>query len=114
VLPAQVADVIAEAASIAGAGGLEAAFVAHAGTGLVRGVLGGGEGLPDVAGTLGRWRALARARGGQALLESAPLALKERVPVWDAPGPALRVMQRIKAELDPRGVLNPGRFVGGI
>jgi glycolate oxidase FAD binding subunit len=36
------------------------------------------------------------------------------VPVWDDPGPSLRIMQRIKAQLDPNGLLNPGRFVGGI
>jgi len=36
------------------------------------------------------------------------------VPVWDEAGPALRIMERIKAQLDPRGVLNPGRVAGGI
>jgi glycolate oxidase FAD binding subunit len=44
----------------------------------------------------------------------APLAVKERVAVWDAPGPTLRLMRSIKERLDPRGILNPGRFVGGI
>jgi FAD/FMN-containing dehydrogenase len=34
--------------------------------------------------------------------------------VWDAPGPAVRLMKGIKERLDPRGILNPGRFVGGI
>ena len=44
----------------------------------------------------------------------APLAVKERVPVWDDPGPTLRLMKGIKERLDPSGILNPGRFVGGI
>ncbi len=48
------------------------------------------------------------------MLEWAPLAVKERVPVWDPPGAPHRIMARLKAELDPRGTLNPGRFVGGI
>jgi glycolate oxidase FAD binding subunit len=52
--------------------------------------------------------------GGHARVERAPLAVKERLSVWDAPGPAFRVMARIKERLDPRGILNPGRFVGGI
>src|SRR5437016_5256298 len=43
-----------------------------------------------------------------------PLAVKSQVPVWDDPGAAGRIMQRIKAELDPKNVLNPGRFVAGI
>ena len=64
-----------------------------------------------------RREAAAEATGkGQFLAapESARLAVKERVPVWDNPGPALRIMQRIKSQLDPAGLLNPGRFVGGI
>ena len=40
--------------------------------------------------------------------------MKALVPVWDDAGPAGRVMQRIKARLDPNNVLNPGRFVAGI
>jgi FAD/FMN-containing dehydrogenase len=34
--------------------------------------------------------------------------------VWDDLGAAGRVMQRIKAQLDPNNLLNPGRFVAGI
>ena len=49
-----------------------------------------------------------------ALAQSRPLAVKERVPVWDDPGPTLRLMKGIKERLDPIGILNPGRFVGGI
>ncbi len=52
--------------------------------------------------------------GGHAVLEWAPLAVKSEAAVWDDPGPAGRLMQRIKAQLDPRNLLNPGRFVAGI
>ena len=48
------------------------------------------------------------------MLDWAPLAVKSQVPVWDDPGAAGRIMQRIKAQLDPHNVLNPGRFVAGI
>jgi len=35
--------------------------------------------------------------------------------VWGpVPEPALAVMKRLKAEFDPRGILNRGRFVGGL
>jgi glycolate oxidase FAD binding subunit len=53
-------------------------------------------------------------RGSLVVLE-APEPVRQAVDVW---GPisegALNVMRRIKAEFDPRGVCNPGRFVGGI
>jgi glycolate oxidase FAD binding subunit len=116
VLPSQVADVMEQGAAVAQRAGLPAALAAHAGVGVVEAVLAGGRGgdATVVAGVLTEWRALVSAAGGQALVESAPLAVKERVPVWDDPGPALRIMQRIKLQLDPAGLLNPGRFVGGI
>jgi glycolate oxidase FAD binding subunit len=61
--------------------------------------------------TLTEWRAAARAAGGHGVIESAALAVKERIDPWDQPGPALRIMRRIKAELDPKGILNPNRFL---
>ncbi len=116
VLPAQVADVMEQGMGVALRAGLPVALAAHAGVGVVEAVLAGGDGADatTVSDVLIEWRTLVRAAGGQALVESAPLAIKERVPVWDDLGPALRIMQRIKAQLDPSGLLNPGRFAGGI
>ena len=37
-----------------------------------------------------------------------------KVEAWGDPGDALPLMQALKRQLDPRGTLNPGRFVGGI
>ena len=116
VLPSQVADVMEQGMGVALRAGLAVALAAHAGVGVVEAVLAGGEGADatKVSDVLIEWRTLVRAAGGQALVESAPLAIKERVPVWDDLGPALRIMQRIKSQLDPSGLLNPGRFAGGI
>ena len=117
VLPTQVAELIDHGGDVARRHGLGAAFIAHAGVGIVTAILGGGSGgaaANTVAATLGDWRALVRDASGHATLEWAPLAVKERVPVWDPPGAPHRIMQRLKAELDPSGILNPGRFVGGI
>ena len=52
---------------------------------------------------------------GGVIVERAPRALRERLDPWGAvPAPTLAVMRAIKTEFDPRGVLNPGRFVGGL
>jgi glycolate oxidase FAD binding subunit len=34
--------------------------------------------------------------------------------MWGPAGDALSLMRRVKAEFDPHGILNPGRFIGGI
>ena len=114
VLPTHVAGTIAQAAACARQRGLASAWTAHAGVGAVTGALLADREAASVATVLAEWRALARERGGHASLAWAPLAVKSRMPVWDDPGPAGRLMQRIKQQLDPDNVLNPGRFVAGI
>jgi len=53
--------------------------------------------------------------GGSLVVERAPVELKHAVDVWGpVPEPSLTVMKRLKAEFDPRGILNRGRFVGGL
>ena len=117
VLPGQVADLMEQGAVAARARGLASAWAAHAGVGVVRAALasdGRGKEPAPIAALLREWRNLARAGGGHGTLEWAPLAVKSQVPVWDDPGAAGRIMERIKAQLDPRNILNPGRFVAGI
>jgi glycolate oxidase FAD binding subunit len=115
VLPTQLPGLMEQAAAVAEKNGLRAALTAHAGIGIARAVLSGGRAdINAVVATLGAWRAAANAAGGHSMIEWAPLPVKERVSVWDEPGPATRLMQSLKARLDPRGILNPGRFVGGI
>jgi len=52
--------------------------------------------------------------GGTLVLLKAPPALREKVDVWGNAGDALSLMKRIKEQFDPRGILNRGRFLGGI
>jgi glycolate oxidase FAD binding subunit len=59
-------------------------------------------------------RAFLAPTGGTAVVLKAPVALRQQVDVWGDPGTALPLMKRIKHQFDPRGVLNRGRFVGGI
>ena len=115
VLPTRLPELLETGAAVARRNGLRAVLAAHAGVGIATAVLAGrGADAAAAARTLEEWRGMVDGAGGYALLEWAPLGVKERVAVWDEPGPALRLMKAIKDRLDPRGILNPGRFVGGI
>lgn len=45
---------------------------------------------------------------------SAPAALKAGIDVWGKRPETVHVMRALKAEFDPNGVLNPGRYVDQI
>ncbi|MCH7837967.1 MAG: FAD-binding protein, partial [Chloroflexi bacterium] len=51
--------------------------------------------------------------GGSLVVTTAPVAVKERIDVWGDTD-ALSLTRRLKQEFDPRGTLNPGRFIGGL
>ena len=53
-------------------------------------------------------------RGGNLIIQKAPPSIKKRVDVWGPAGDYLGLTRRVKEKFDPRGVLNPGRFLGGI
>ena len=113
-LPALVADTMEQGAQAARQRGLASAWTAHAGVGAITASLAAAREPSTVASVLTEWRTIAGAGGGHATLAWAPLAVKAQVPVWDDAGAAGRIMRRIKAQLDPDNVLNPGRFVAGI
>jgi glycolate oxidase FAD binding subunit len=52
--------------------------------------------------------------GGQLIVTRGLALLSPDFDVWGDPGPSIRLMKRVKERFDPRGTLNPGRFVGGI
>ena len=57
---------------------------------------------------------LARERGGHAVTFAGPLSCKQGVDVWGLSPPGVSLMREIKRQFDPKGILNPGRFLGGI
>jgi glycolate oxidase FAD binding subunit len=69
---------------------------------------------PAVADFISSLRSFLAPTGGTAVLLKAPAALRQKVDVWGDAGSALALMKRVKEQFDPRGVLNRGRFVGGI
>ena len=93
------------------------AVVAHAGSGVVWACfLLGPKAPPEevLADALEDLRREAMAAEGSLVLQDAPATLKARVDAWGKPGDGFDVMRRLKAEFDPRGLCNPGRFLGGI
>ena len=72
-----------------------------------------GEDAPSAEAVHGMRQDL-RAIGGSLIVESAPLAVKDGMDVWDYTGESLEIMRNLKAQYDPNGILNPNRFAGGI
>ncbi|MBM3262087.1 MAG: FAD-binding oxidoreductase [candidate division Zixibacteria bacterium] len=51
---------------------------------------------------------------GFCVVEHAPAFLRKRLAVWGSPRPEWGLMRTLKDRFDPKRLLNPGRFVGGI
>ena len=84
----------------------------HAGTGVT--LVGfSGENEDGAAGFVEELREIWVRRGGNVTLHRAPLTLKQRVSTWDNGGDYLGLVRRVKEKFDPRGGMNPGRFLGG-
>jgi glycolate oxidase FAD binding subunit len=117
-LPGSVAEACLAAMRLADESGLRLGVIAEAGTGVVRFFLAGDgpaeerDGRIAAAATI--LRDLAARSCGHLVVETAPLGVKRKVDVWGPAGTSLSLMQRIKAAFDPHGILNPGRFVGGL
>jgi glycolate oxidase FAD binding subunit len=116
--PARSAAAFTSLRAILGSRELPAELIAHAGTGLVYARLEAQvweeAELARLASAAEEAREFAARTEGSLVLESCPAALKQRLDVWGEIGPALQLMRALKQQLDPRGTLNPGRFVGGI
>ena len=59
-------------------------------------------------------RSLCQSKGGFLTILEAPIACKQQLDVWGYTGNSLELMKKIKHQFDPKNVLNPHRFVGGI
>ena len=108
------------AATMAPLGAAGAACLVYPGSGLVYALFdapdgdGGGEG-ERLAATWAAAEAAARAGAGHARLEAAPTTAKAGRDVFGAEAAEGGALHRtLKAQFDPAGILNPGRFAGGI
>jgi glycolate dehydrogenase FAD-binding subunit len=57
---------------------------------------------------------LTRQQHGHAVVFAAPTELKQGVEVWGPAPTTISLQREIKRQFDPKGLLNPGRFLGGI
>jgi glycolate oxidase FAD binding subunit len=86
----------------------------HAGNGIVRGHALGSPGLDELAPEIDRLRASAVRDCGNLTMSRCPTEWKDRLRVWGEPRDDWALAERVKRALDPKGVMNPGRFVGTI
>jgi glycolate oxidase FAD binding subunit len=111
--PAELAAVLDSVLGAAERKGLtHPRITGHAGTGVT--LVGfSGENEDGAAGFVEEMREIWVRRGGNVTLQSAPLTIKQRVSTWDNGGDYLGLVRRVKEKFDPRGGMNPGRFLGG-
>lgn len=94
---------------------LDCAVFAHAGNGILYPFFRDtARRIPVLVRAINDLQYAAEQAGGNANVEWAPRLLKEQVAVWGEPRAEWSLMRRLKAEFDPAGILNPGRFVGGM
>jgi glycolate oxidase FAD binding subunit len=98
--------------------GIEGAFICHCGNGILYSYLPLGKRLRSKEESLlkliGDLTQEAVKREGNLVVEASPPSIKKKVDVWGQRRNDFRIVQSLKERLDPKGILNPGRFVGGI
>jgi glycolate oxidase FAD binding subunit len=117
VLPGQFDGLVASADRIAREQGLAAAVLLRA-VGIayvaMRPGAGAGNALPRLEAACHEVFAATTQAGGRAVIERCAVELKRNISVWGPPAPDWALMRRMKAVFDPKGILSPGRFVGGM
>jgi FAD/FMN-containing dehydrogenase len=64
----------------------------------------------NAVGMVRRLRAMAETMNGSVVLEKAPEQVKSEIDSWGSFGSAATLIKRVTEQLDPQGLLSPGRF----
>ncbi len=103
---------------IARESGIDCAFICHSGSGILYSYILPGKNfrskIESFAGLIGKLTSEAVKNEGNLVVESSPLLIKKNVDVWGQSRGDYLVVRRLKEQIDPAGILNIGRFVGGI
>src|SRR5215217_2130800 len=111
--PAELAGVLDSVLGATERRGVTPRITGHAGVGVTYVALSGGD--EEAKGqVVEELREIWVRRGGSVVVRQAPLSIKRRLDAWGPTGDYLGLTRRVKEKFDPRGVLNPGRFLGGI
>jgi FAD/FMN-containing dehydrogenase len=98
--------------------GMDCAFISHSGNGILYTyVLENQDGRSRTESLIKFIKKLtseAAKNEGNLVIESSPSSIKKKLNPWGKSRGESFIMRRIKKQVDPRGILNPGRFVGGI
>jgi glycolate oxidase FAD binding subunit len=92
---------------------LEYTLLCHSGSGVTLiNIIPNGKGSQEkpLAEAVGALLAECRKAGGNLVVQRAPTDLKGALPVWGEQGSDLPLMKRIRVEIDPTNLMNPGRF----
>jgi glycolate dehydrogenase FAD-binding subunit len=88
--------------------------VSQVGVGLIQLGLAGSKGTKEMVAVVGRLRTSVEKLGGGLMALAAPADFKAEIDVWGMPQNGFKVMQKLKAAWDPKGIFAPGRFAGGL
>jgi len=98
--------------------GIDCALISHSGNGILYSYILPGKNfrskIESFVGLIGKLTAEVVKNEGNLVVESSPLLIKKNVDVWGQPRGDYLIVRRLKEQIDPAGILNIGRFVGGI
>lgn len=111
-------EVMAGHEKIAKESGIDCALICHSGNGVLYSYVMVGNGVRSkkkpILKLTEEFSSVALKNEGHLIVELSPPSLKKEVDVWGGQRGDYKIMRQLKREIDPKGILNPGRFVGGI
>src|SRR5215208_4146715 len=111
--PAELTGVLDSTLGACSRRGVMPRLTGHAGIGVTYAALSGADENAYVQ-IVEELREIWSRRGGSVVVREGSPAFKERVEAWGPLGSRLELTRRVKEKFDPRGIMNPGRFAGGI
>lgn len=112
--PAALAGLCGQVRESLAALGTEVTLLVDYGAGAVQAVLPWPEeaALAGLVSWIGELRGSLQEQRGYVAVQSAPASFKQAAGVWGDMSGEAEIMTRIKARLDPKGIMVPGRFLG--